>query len=205
VTPDDEPIRIWGIVPAAGMSRRMGTAKQTLPVGTSTMVSAVARTMLAANLDGIVVVTRSELRDALKLPDDPRLIVCFNDDATSQMLDSIRIGLARLSVDHEAALGPLDGVLVIPGDMPAVPTEACRACSEVFRKSPDRIVIATHEGRPGHPIIFPLALRPDLDDLPGGLNELRRRHADRVREVPISDPGILRDVDTRQDYAGLEP
>lgn len=204
MTPDAEGIRIWGLVPAAGMSRRMGTAKQTLAFGDTTIVAAVVRTMLSADVDGIVVVTRTDLKDALMLPDNPRITIAFNDDAKSQMIDSVRLGLAQIDQTEESAPEPRDGILVIPGDMPTVGANACRRCIEAYKRSPERIVVATHHWRRGHPMVFPLALRSVLDELHGGLNELPRRHSDRVEEVAVDDPGILRDVDTREDYAGLE-
>lgn len=204
MTPDAKEIRIWGIVPAAGMSRRMGTTKQTLAFGDTTIVSAVVRTMLSADVDGVVVVTRTDLKNALMLPDDPRITVAFNDDAESHMIDSVRLGLAQVAEASDGTDGPQDGILIVPGDMPTVGAEACRRCIEAYKRSPERIVIATHHGRRGHPMIFPVALRAVLDGLHGGLHELPRSYSDRVEEVDVDDPGILRDVDTREDYAGLE-
>lgn len=204
MTPDGERIRIWGIVPAAGMSRRMGTTKQTLAFGDTTIVAAVVRTMLSADVDGVVVVTRTDLKNALMLPDDPRITVAFNDDANSHMIDSVRLGLARIAKTMDSTAEPRDGVLIIPGDMPAVGAEACRCCIDVYKRSPERIVIATHHGRRGHPMVFPFALRVELDGLIGGLNDLPRRQSGRVEEVAVDDPGILRDVDTKEDYAGLD-
>jgi len=204
MTPGDEVVRIWGIIPAAGMSRRMGVTKQTLAFGETTIAAAVARTMLAAGMDFVVVVTRSDLRHALKLPDDPRIVVAVNDDADSQMIDSVRLGLAQIAETSDSTPGPRDGIVIIPGDMPTVGVQACLACIDSYKRSPERIVMPTHFGRRGHPLVFPFALRLELEQLNGGLNELPRRYCDRVEEVAVDDPGILRDVDTRDDYAGLE-
>ena len=87
MTPMEERMHVWGIVPAAGMSRRMGRTKQSLPHRDSTIVGVIVRTLLDAGLRGLVVVTRTDLVTALDLPNDPRLDVAINDDAESEMVD----------------------------------------------------------------------------------------------------------------------
>jgi molybdenum cofactor cytidylyltransferase len=204
MTRSDKLPVVLGIIPAAGMSRRMGIAKQTLPLAGYTMTACVARTMLDADLYGVVVVTRSELLERLALPTDDRLFTAINDDSNTQMLDSIQIGIRHLqehvpsSVDNAIA-----GVLVIPGDMPTVPVAACKSCVEAFRRDTTRIVIATYDDKRGHPILFSLNLCESFGELKGGLNALPARFSDRVVEVACSDPAILRDVDTRADYEDL--
>ncbi len=195
------PTPVYGVLPAAGMSRRMGTPKQSLPYGASTMTGHVARTMLAANLDAVVVVTRTELVGAIDLPEDQRLLLAINDAPMTQMMDSIRLGLDTLESAHRTHHGA--GIFVIPADMPTVPVAACVKCVDTFRANPTNIIIATCHGSRGHPIIFPLALQSVLDAITGGLNELPLRRADLVLETPIDDPAILRDVDTVADYERL--
>ncbi len=197
------PVSIFGVLPAAGMSKRMGRSKQALPYRDSTMAACVARTMLAADLTAVAVVTRTELLAKIDLPRDDRLIVAINDDPTSQMMDSIRLGIARLGEAFE--LSPDAGVLVTPADMPNIPAAAFRRCADTFRGNPTRIVIATCDGKRGHPIIFPAAMRVTLDGLSGGLNELPARCAADVTEVAYNDPAILKDVDTPADYRNLDP
>lgn len=195
--------RFWGIVPAAGLGRRMGTAKQALPYNQSTMAGTVTRTLLAAGLDAVVVVTRTELRDALDLPADARVLLAFNDDTKSEMIDSIRIGLSLLDQPGGVAgAAPTvgDGVLVIPADMPEIRAATHRACMAAFARHPSRLVIGAHNGRRGHPLIFPFSLRPEVERLEGGLRTLLTRHEERIVVVDTNDPGVTRDIDTPQDY-----
>ena len=193
-------VSTWGIVPAAGMSRRMGRAKQLLPFRGSTLTATVTRTLLDGGVSGVVVVTRTQLVDGLQLPADPHLRVAINDDADSAMIDSIRIGLSTLD---QFQPHPDDGVLVVPADMPNVSVFSCRACIEAFVSDPRRIVIATYQGRRGHPIVFPLAMRGIINDLEGGLNMLPRACPERVYLVDVEDPGVEVDIDTVEDYEQL--
>ena len=177
------------------------------------MVGSVVRTLLDAGLDTVVLVTRSELVARLGLPSDKRLSVAANDDASSQMIDSIRIGLSALFDDGAASGGEKEdkpslvdcasdcaGILVVPGDMPGLAVATCRLCAEAFRQEPTKIIIAAHNGRRGHPLIFPAALRSVVHQLDGGLNALLDLHRDRVRLVETGDPAALEDVDTWDQY-----
>lgn len=225
MTESPQAVRICGIVPAAGLSRRMGTPKQTLPYRGSTFAGTVVRTLIDAGLAGVVVVTRTELVDALDMPDDPRVSVAINDDPNTEMIDSIRIGLAIVARrEGTATLSPDDGhlgtdapppvpsrlndrhsrfgtggVLVVPVDMPALTARTCRACISAFMSDPGRIVIATYRGKRGHPIIFPSALGGTIEELEGGLRSLLERFPDRVAFVEADDPGITQDLDTAKD------
>ncbi len=203
-----QPVRIWGVIPAAGMGRRMGEAKQVLPYGQSTMVAEVTRALLEAGLDGVVVVTRTALLARLDLPTDPRVRLATNDDPDSEMIDSIRIGLLSLCGTEIGGRGwPVaeqDGVLVIPADMPRAGAQVCRACVAAYVASPARIVVATHAGRRGHPIIFPLALQPTVERMEGGLRNLLQLFPKRVHHLEIADPGVVSDIDTPRDYRPTE-
>ncbi len=177
------------------------------------MVGSVVRTLFDAGLDAVVVVTQSELVTRLGLPIDKRLSVAVNDDASSQMIDSIRIGLSALFDDGAASGGEKEdkpslvdrasdctGILIVPGDMPGLAVASCRLCAEAFRQEPTKIIVAAHNGRRGHPLIFPAALRSVVNQLDGGLNALLDLHRDRVRLVETGDPAALEDVDTWDQY-----
>jgi molybdenum cofactor cytidylyltransferase len=202
MNPAERKARVWAIVPAAGAGRRMGGPKQVLPFRGSTLTGRVVHTLLEADVDVVVVVTRAALVDALKLPDDPRVAIALND-TESEMIDSIRIGLVKLAEKAKPGSITAAGIMVVPGDMPALSTSTCRRCIDVFRDDPCRIVIAVHSGRRGHPIIFPNSMREAVDGLEGGLNELPRMYRERVRQVDVADPGVARDVDTVADYDSL--
>ena len=183
------------------------------------MVGSVVRTMLDFALDAVVVVTRSELVAELGLPNDKRISVAINDDAASQMIDSIRIGLSALFDDFKKAspvekgdkpslldrVSDCTGILVVPGDMPELAVKTYRLCVETYRREPTKIVVAAQDGRRGHPLIFPAALRTVVGRLDGGLHALLDAHRDRVQLVETGDPAALEDVDTWDQFRSLSP
>ncbi len=172
------------------------------------MTSHVVRTLLKANPATVVVVTRSTLIQALDLPPDNRVLVAMNDAAHSEMIDSIRMGL-RVITEHiydtaRCEPSPTDGVLVVPADMPRLLTETCRKCIAYFQEHNDRIVIASHDGKRGHPMIFPFSMRRTVDQLRGGLNVLPEDFPHLVDFVPCEDEGVIQDIDTPEDHQRLQ-
>lgn len=177
----------------------MGRPKQSLPYHGSTLAAAVTRTLLNADVSGVVVVTRTQLIDQLRLPSDPRVRVATNN-AESEMIDSVRIGLVAL---QEARAGDDDGVLVVPADMPTLSTHSCRACIAAYTSNPGHIVIASYRGTRGHPIVFPFAMRQTVDSLKGGLRMLPRVCPEQVLFADADESAIKSDIDTPQDYDRL--
>lgn len=93
------------------------------------------------------------------------------------------------------------GCLVALGDMPWIaPATMARVCSAA---DIHRIAAPSYEGKRGHPVAFAWDLLPELASLDGdsGARSLLARHG--VHEVACDDPGVLRDVDTVADLAGV--
>lgn len=188
---------IIAIVPAAGRSARMGTMKQMLPVNGLPMVMQVLDALLGGGADEVILVAHEALRAAL--PDlPPRVRIVANDDPDTAMIDSVRIGTAAAG-EHPA------GILVCPADAAGVAAGDVRRCIDAFRASPDRIVIATHHRRRGHPLIFPALLAEGVrsGECDTGLNQLARNRPALVRTVECDSPGAVANVNTPEDYQRL--
>lgn len=215
MTVPPQPVtRVFAIVPAAGQSRRMGSAKQLLDWGGRPMLLATLEPLSAASVAGVaLVVSRSivEQLNEIKSAGGPCLqtwvgesendtFIVYNDDPTSEMIDSIRMGLRAWR--ERQSIEELDGFLVCPADHPGITTADFDKCIRAFIDLPDRIVVAAYGGRGGHPILLPVALAsfvesPACDE---GLNAVGRAYPDRVLQVETSSPAVTRDIDTPDDY-----
>lgn len=203
-------ILIRAIIPAAGRSRRMGAAKQLLDYRGRPMLAAVLAPLLQSCVAGVMLVTHQGLEQALceiitdaAKPDLPSIHLAFNQDAASGMVDSVRIGLRAWAARE--TIGADDGFLIVPSDQPGIPSQAVAQCCAAFAAAPDRIALATHAGRRGHPMIFPAKLT-DFVQSPAcdlGLNALVRAHEPMLNAVEFDSPAILRNVNTPDDYARL--
>ncbi len=195
---DAEPAAstITAIIPAAGRSGRMGTPKQLLEVDGKSMLLGIIDALLDGGATRVIIVTSSPLLE--KLPPLPPLVdVAMNDDPRTEMIDSIRIGLI--------ASGRCDGFLICPSDAAGIAAADVRRCIAAFTETPDRIVIATHAGRRGHPMIVPAALAAVVQSVEcdTGLHHLARNRPQRVREVACDSPGTVANVNTPADYEKL--
>lgn len=196
---------IFAVVPAAGRSRRMGADKQMLPIGGRPMLIGVLESLCAADISGVIVVTRGAIVEQIGNAIPPRVQVVLNEDPDAEMIDSIRMGLDAWGGAHStrrSASNACNGFLFCPGDHPGIRTDDFDTCIAAFRESPKRIVIATHSGRRGHPMIVPADLLDFVysHECDEGLNALRGVHGDRVRLVECGSPGVIRDIDTPADY-----
>lgn len=200
---------VYAVIPAAGHSRRMGRNKQFVAVDGKPMLQRVIEQMCASGLAGAAIVTRTAIaHDVNKCishvtpaPHD-RLFVVFNDAESSEMIDSIRIGVRAWR--GRVRLSESDGFLVAPGDMPGILKPDIDACIAVYRENPGMIVIARHAQKPGHPMIFPASFQAAVESAAcdRGLNSLRITHAHSVRYVDRPAEGVRHDIDTPSDLRG---
>jgi molybdenum cofactor cytidylyltransferase len=128
------------------------------------------------------------------------VFVALNDDENSEMIDSVRIGLAAWRA--RAVVGANDGFLVCPADQPGIAAADFDACIAAFEASPRSIIVATHGGWRGHPVIFSAELvefvmSPACDQ---GLRAVPAAYAARVVEVECRSGATVRDLDTPEDY-----
>lgn len=204
------------IVPAAGRSRRMGRPKLLLPFGGGTVLGATLAALAGGGVRRICVVTRGDDRDLAgwlreeAAPEvarragpergaGPLLVPAVNPEPARGMLSSILAGLAALGAPEED-----EPALVCPADLPALSPETVAAVVAAARAGAP-LALPTHENRRGHPLAIAPHLRAEIPglDLQVGLRQLLDRHPGEVLEVPVDDPGCIRDVDTPEDYREL--
>ena len=188
--------KVYAIVPAAGHSRRMGTQKLLLPFAGTTVIEHVIAQLSAAPVRGIFAVVRATDDAVAAAASRTGATPVVNPDADADMLSSVRCGIRALPPDCDAALVAL-------GDQPTVRTGLVSALLEEFARHPASIVVPSHAGRRGHPVLFPSECFADvLTRYDGvGLKGLLEQHAARVRELRVDDETILHDVDDPEGYA----
>ena len=113
---------------------------------------------------------------------------------------SLRCGLAALPAD-------LDGVLVVLGDLPLLEAADIVAVMRAWRTRAEGIdlLLPTHQGEPGHPLVFGVGLRRWLAAKPAllGVRHWRREHPAQVQTLPVDHGRCTTDVDTPDDVSRL--
>jgi len=94
------------------------------------------------------------------------------------------------------------------GDMPFVSSKILKSIADCSRQNSADIIVPTHQGRRGHPVVFPAEFFPLLQHCSGdtGAKFLIQENRHRCSFVEVNEPSIHWDVDTieaLQGYAAL--
>jgi molybdenum cofactor cytidylyltransferase len=189
---------IWAIILAAGKSDRMQTNKLLLPYQGKTMIETVIDHVRQSDIDHILVVTGA-FRDEL-LPVISRLPVthCHNSRYEQGMLSSVQCSMRNVPAT-------MDAVMIFLGDQPAIPGEVAGKLILEYSKSDKGIIIPVYKGRRGHPLLIDGKYRKIIGKLNHavGLRDLLHKYPEDILEVNVEMPGILKDIDTEEDYQAL--
>jgi len=147
--------------------------------------------MLAGGLNDIVVVLGPSGKETRKAIEDYDLAIVWNHGPESDMAGSLRVGLQALPMQTTS-------VMVLPVDHPLVSPQTIKTMLENHLEDPGRITIPVHQGRKGHPVIFPLPAVEELYSLPT-LKDVVRRDSARIGLVEIDDEGVLLNLNTPAD------
>jgi CTP:molybdopterin cytidylyltransferase MocA len=197
--------RYPAVVTAAGRSRRMGRPKLLLPFRGGTVLEATVAALRAGGCAPVVVVLgagRPEAEELAVAAARAGAEVAWNPAPDRAMLESVRCGVQaarELVVEDE-----LGGVLVTPGDLPALLPSTVAAVRAALAAGA-ALALPRHRGRRGHPLGVAAGLLAEVAALdPGvGLRELRLRHAALARELDVDDQGAVAPLDTPADLAAL--
>ena len=185
---------IAGILLAAGKSTRFGSHKLLHPVYDSTPMVLAALHRLQTSVDQVFVVVRPEDESLIQLLSQEKcsLVPCAH--AERGMGASLACGV-RAASDAQ-------GWLIALADMPEIPADVVATLVDHLRQG-EEIIAPIHENRRGHPVGFSRSYYSELMQLDGdsGARNLIAAHADKLKLIPCSDPGILRDIDTPQDLS----
>ena len=199
---------IAGIVLAAGAGRRMGYRPKALlqrdgqplvarQIGLLAQCS-VRRIMVvlghhAARIAPVLATTAT----ALPGVDLNWVVNPTPDEGTGA---SLRCALAALPAD-------LTGVMVLLADQPLLQVDDVACVLAAWRARPADIdlIVPTHEGQPGHPLIFGPQVRQAVAHWQGaaGVRDWRRAHPLQVLALPVDHARCTQDIDTEDDLARL--
>jgi len=194
--------RTVGIVLAAGLSRRMGEQnKLQLPVRDQPMIRVVVEQVLQACEQVIVVLGHEATAVQAALQNLPVTFV-HNPDYANGIGSSVSMGAQAVPAGHAA--------LVCLGDMPGVGSEVMRALVQAGQA---RVATGIAACQPvsrqntqqrGNPVWWAASQIAHLQILDGDSGARVRLQAlrtqGRVVDVLVEENGILRDIDTPQDW-----
>lgn len=195
-------MRAFAILPAAGQSRRMRSAKLLLPWRGGVVMESVLSTWRQTAVEAVVVVVAPREVRLAELCLTAGAHVVEAPTQPPDMKASVRLGLMHIEAQFAPAAD--DVWLLAPADMPLLQAATVDGLIAAWRnESPSTggaIFVASHRGRRGHPALFPWTLKDAVFELHEneGIDALLRRY--QVTPVEVDDPGCLTDLDTPEDY-----
>jgi molybdenum cofactor cytidylyltransferase len=95
-----------------------------------------------------------------------------------------------------------DGILIALGDQPFLKTRTINALIHAFDQGRGGIIVPSFRGRRGNPVIFHRRYKKELLNLRGdvGGRSIVERYPKDVQVVPVKSIGVVKDIDTWQDY-----
>jgi len=192
---------IPALILAAGRSERMRRSKALLPIGEGgdTFIARLISAFRDADTDDVVVVLRPDDHQVRRVAETCAARIVENPDADRGQLSSLITALD--AVDRPG----VNAILIMPVDIPMVRADTIRAVKAAFLSSAAPVARAVHNGQHGHPVIFGRRVFDELRraDPHTGARAVVHAHAHDLLNVEVEDPGILRDVDTPEDYDRL--
>jgi molybdenum cofactor cytidylyltransferase len=190
---------IAGLILAAGESRRMGRDKALLTYRGRTFLETIINNLGAAGVEKITVVLGHHAETIAKAVNLAAVRVVANSEYQQGQTSSLQLGLAATAADSP------EGVILCLVDHPAISVEVLATLIERFESTQAPVLIPTHKGERGHPVVIHQTLFPELLALPTGeaANAVIRKYRDVTQFVEVADPGILLDVDDPGTYERL--
>lgn len=183
-----DPERLCGIVLAAGRGTRFGGPKALAREPDGTPWVAIAAGALRAGGCGRVIVALSDAAAAPLVPAPAEPVV----------VSAAGHGLSATLRGALAAAATSDAVVILPVDTPGIAPAAIARVIAAAAGSPDALVQAVYDGRPGHPVLIgrrhfaPLSTR-----LAGDTGARPYLVAHGVTEVDCGDLWSGEDIDER--------
>nr|WP_321513885.1 NTP transferase domain-containing protein [uncultured Pseudodesulfovibrio sp.] len=184
------------IIPAAGLSSRMGEFKPLLPLGEGTVLSQCVDLFRKNNIEQIVVVTGKQCDYVAAAAHQAGAVAVHNRNFEQGMYSSVLTGVRALKENVSA-------FFMLPVDIPLVRPETVGRLIEEFTQSAPSILYPRFRDERGHPPLISRSLVPVIlsHDGTGGLRTVLDNHESGARDLDVADFGTVHDLDRPADYS----
>lgn len=189
---------VAGIILAAGMSKRLGYAKQLLKLDGKHLLQWVVEAAIASSLEKIYLVLGYRYGDILKqmplLTESDKTEVLHNPDYVKGMSSSVKKGIS-------AVQGYYGAVMFLLGDQPFFSSQMIDLLISKYLQSSKVICAPVYGGLQRNPVIFNETFYQRLSQISGdrgGRQIIQENHND-VLFVPIGEDLQFLDIDSKED------
>lgn len=177
----------------------MGRDKALLTYRGQSFLESIIAVLGEAGIARVAVVLGHHAEEIRRAANLEGVEVALNPHYRRGQTSSLQCGLRAL---EDSAL---EAIVLCLVDHPAVSATTIRKLVQAFRQNHSPIVIPTHQGQRGHPVLINRSLFDNLLSLRAdeGANQVTRKHQEATQFVEVDDPGILLDVDSPDAYRSL--
>jgi molybdenum cofactor cytidylyltransferase len=189
---------VHAVILAAGDSSRMGRAKALLPFRQSNFVGEALSVFSEVKIDTISVVAGKHYNSLRGFLAKKEVNLLHNPDPARGQLSSLQIAL------KQPFAASSDVIVMWLIDHPGVQPETLKTLLKAFSSNCD-FLKPRFKGRGGHPLLINARMIARILDLPleNGLKPLLRNPDIIVCNQIVTDPAVLQDIDTKEDYKEL--
>lgn len=189
---------IVGILLAAGTGSRFGGDKLRHPLPDGTPLAVAAAVNLRSACDRLIAVVRPGQDALADLLSAAGCEIVLSPESTSGMGHSLAAGVR--------AAAQASGWIVALADMPFIASATHVAVASRLREGAS-LVATQYRGERGHPVGFSRVWFPQLTAMTGdqGGKSILQAHRQQLVLCAIDDPGVLRDIDRREDLDNHSP
>lgn len=186
-----------GIVLAAGLARRFGSAKPLALYEGRPLVRHVVEVLDVADVHDLVVVVPTPGEPYSEALAGTRARTVVNEQPEEGMSHSLRVGLSALDPTTQA-------IIVALADQPTIERDVVESLIREWRRTRQHIIAPVYRGQRGHPVLFDASTWPELRAVSGdrGARDVIDRDPRRVALLLV-ERDMPHDVDTPEDLAGL--
>ena len=194
-----QSLSVAGLILAAGQSTRFGSNKLIEPVLGEALIRKTVTSWLKSKISGLYVVIGHQGHDIVQALEGFDFETIANSRFEAGLASSLATGIEELQNKY-------DFVLIGLGDMPYVKSETMNSLIDAatLNRHNAKLWIPCFQDQRGNPVLWSRSAFPDLAALEGdqGGRQLFEKFETAMQQVPVQDPGILRDIDVKQDLEG---
>jgi CTP:molybdopterin cytidylyltransferase MocA len=197
-------LRTFGLIPAAGKSRRMGRPKLQLVWRGKTILKHAVTALIDGGLTSVLVVIGPGETKLRELAEKSGAEVLELAGPTAEMRDTIERGLEWIEQKYQPSAD--DGWLLLPADHPGVDKQVVQAILAARAANPQQsILVPSFDSRHGHPVWIGWPHVAGIRRMPTGegVNIYLRQHSSETLLVPLATPAVLLDLDTPEQFSAL--
>ncbi len=203
-------LSLYGVILAAGESRRMGTDKALLPwppvtagqLPEGTFLSAAIRSLMLST-DMVIVVAGKNAGTVAPIVYASGASLVVNPAPERGQFSSLQVGL------REVLNQGRDAVVVTLVDRPPVSTTTVEKLCTAFGSAISRwkwAVVPQYEGRHGHPIVLAREMMEVFLKAPATANarDIEHQHQEHIEYIDVDELLVTINVNTPEEYAALQ-